>query len=117
MRKKTIKVADDKEYFSACARVLNAIGNMKLTPQEVVAFTGYLMLTSENKTANVLSKRNQEKVCAMVGLHYSNLRSLTTRLIEKGIIAKRGWSEGEIKPFLLPSKETETFEIHIQRNS
>ncbi len=116
MRKKTIKVEGDKEYFEACARILNALADLKLTPQEMVAFTGYLMFTSENKSANVLSKRNQEKVCSLVDLKYSNLRSLTSRLIEKGVIAKSGWSEGNIRPFLLPQKTEESFEIHIQRN-
>lgn len=113
MKRKTIKEATDFDYCVRFAKVMNAIAEWDLTPQEIKCAAAFFYLST--KTQNILTKRSQAGELAKLGA--SNVRSLEKRLVDKGVLIKTGRSEGHIPQAFIPNLSAESFEIHIQRAS
>lgn len=114
MRRKSIQAHSDYDYCVKFASLLNAIGDLGLTPMEIKALAGFFLIALSNQSSNVLSTRNQAKITVATGIQPSNLRSLTKRLIEKNLIKKVDRAEGYVPEQFVPRKH-EQFQIQLER--
>lgn len=116
MRRKSIQAQSDYDYCVKYASLLNAIGDLGLTPMEIKAMAGFFLIALSNPSSNVLSTRNQAKITVATGIQPSNLRSLTKRLIGKNLIRKVDRAEGYVPEAFAP-KQYEQFQILLERVS